>query len=162
MNSPLGYAEQLSFGGDVGSNKSNTIWFNLTKPRPYGRRMVVALRTNQLYHSYQQWSSYNEKVRGSLLSLASENGTHALTYEAAWRQLSATQHARPSAAVQAQLGDQLKSALHYVWRRTSSMGEGAGNSGTSWGVRSSSEVAGLGPDSNLLRFFKQQVTGQVS
>lgn len=109
----------------------------------------------------QKHSSFTELLRGFSATVVS--GPHQAEYELAWRQLAHA--AEPgsgfsaSKAVRAQAGDSLKSALKYAFsvdRRDSSVVPSEG-----WAVRLRSELAGLGPDSTFLRFFRQEAEAQV-
>ncbi len=51
-----------------------------------------------------------------MLCWHSADGTHGVTYDLAWRHLFDANH-RASESVRKQLGDQLKSALSYTFRR---------------------------------------------
>lgn len=95
----------------------------------------------------------------SLVCLCRDDGRHALGYELGWRRLAAPQRTA-SRAVTTQLGDTVKSAVKYVFRQDTFDDVRYPTSG--WGVRSTTEVAGLGQEAGLLRFVKQHVTGQVS
>lgn len=158
LNNPLGYAEQVTLGCEYGSQNTNVYSLGVSKPRPGGTPALLDLRLHQLFHNYQPWSSYTELLRGGVVTLASEDGRHALSYELGWRRLAAPKRAA-SRAVLSQLGDSLKSAIKYTFRDDTYDNATYPTSG--WGVRSTTEVAGLGAGAGLLRFAKQHVASQV-
>ncbi|GAB4818843.1 hypothetical protein N2152v2_005889 [Parachlorella kessleri] len=159
LTNPLGYAEQVSLTAEYGSQSTNVYSLAITKPKPAGLPLLLDFRLNQLFHSYQWTSSFSELLRGGALTLTSEDARHAVSYELGWRQLTDTSQLA-SHAVRQQLGDQLKSAVRYIGRHSTLDDPAYPTSG--YGLRLTSEVAGLGTDPNLLRFVKNSVMGQVA
>lgn len=70
LTNPLGYAEHVSLGVEHGSQATNIYTLALTKPKPWGRSLLLDARLHQLGHNYQGWSSYVELVRGGALTLS--------------------------------------------------------------------------------------------
>ena len=66
---PLGYAEQVSIGAEVGSQATNVYTLAISQPRPGGLPAVGDLRLHQLSHNYGPWSSYSELLRGGVATL---------------------------------------------------------------------------------------------
>jgi outer membrane protein insertion porin family len=94
-----------------------------------------------------------------VVTIASEDGHHALSHIAAWRQLSdPSGHA--SRAVLGQLGDSFKSAWRYVYSVSTFDNVGSPRSG--WGYRAETEVTGLAPDPYLLRHIKHQIVTKIA
>ena len=156
LTNPLGRAEQVDLQLEQGSQSTNSFCLSYTRPRFWGRG-VADVRLQQVFHSYERWSSFTERVRGCLATVASEDGHHALTYELGWQRL-ADPSQRASRPVIGQLGDQVKSAARYIFRHETFDNSLAPTAG--WGVRSTSEVSGVSPDPRVLRFFKQHLLAQ--
>ncbi|PRW61285.1 Sorting and assembly machinery component 50 [Chlorella sorokiniana] len=159
LTNPLGYAEQISVGAEYGSQSTNVYTLAVTKPKPWGAPLLADVRLHQLGHNYGQWSSFAELLRGGSVTLTSEDARHAVSYELGWRRLTDPSRTA-SRAVLAQLGDKLLSAVKYVHRADTFDDPSFPTQG--WGYRAESQVAGLGPDANLLRFVKQHVMGKVA
>lgn len=157
---PTGHAEQLSISTEWGArpemkNVSSSHSLELVKPRPFGKPVVFDARLHQLAHNREIWSSYVELLRGTTATVATEDGHHAVSLEASWRRLTDPSRCA-SHAVMRQLGDSLKTAVRHVYRSNTFDDMQFPRKG--WGVRTDSEVAGLGFDPNLLRHVKQQVS----
>lgn len=159
LHNPIGHAEQITFGLEYGTQRTNLASLTYTIPKPLGYRMIADVRLQQLVTDRESWSSYVERLRGGIATITSETGRHALSYELGWRRLSDPSR-RASRSTINQLGDQIKSAFKYNFM-TSTMDDMTFPR-NGWNLRASSEVAGVGLDSNLIRFTKHQVSGQVA
>ncbi|KAI3432894.1 hypothetical protein D9Q98_010476 [Chlorella vulgaris] len=159
LTNPLGYAEQVSLGVEYGTQATNVYTLALTKPKPLGRSLLADVRLHQQVHSCQTWSSYVELVRGGAVTLSSEDGRDAVSYELGWRRLSGPGRTA-SRAVLGQLGDRLLSAVKYVRRADTFDNPIYPTQGC--GYRCETQLAGLGPDTNLLRFVKQHCMAKLA
>ncbi|GLC33405.1 hypothetical protein PLESTB_000072000 [Pleodorina starrii] len=171
MSNALGNAEHLGANFEYGTENSHTASVSFRQPRAMGLPLLLELRGSQLFRNNQKASSYTEQLRGAVLGLKSLSGVHSLEYELGWRRLLDPSRSA-SRAVVAQMGDYLKSSVRYTAaadrRDVSAGGAAAALGGAGWGVKSTTEVAGLvppsvgaggggsGPDSTL-RFVRQQV-----
>lgn len=157
LTNPVGYAESVQASAAFGSQTSNEYGLVFRKPRLGGGAWDGEIRLMQHSKSWERQSSYAELLRGGSLGVMSVDGKHGLTYELDWRQL--TDPGRlASRSVIAQCGHSLKSALRYVY--TTSLPLGQTGTEARVAMRSSTEVAGLGPGSNLLRHVRQQCSLQ--
>ncbi|KAK9830313.1 hypothetical protein WJX72_010954 [[Myrmecia] bisecta] len=154
----LGTAETINVSVEYGTQSSNEYSLVLHKPRIYGKDLNAELAIHQLFRSQRPYSSFTEKLRGGMASLGTDDGVHMLNYELAWRQITADPANVASHHVRRQAGNHLKSALKYIFRHTTF--DDLDYPLTGYGFRSSTEVAGVGLDPKLLRFAKQQLTGQ--
>ncbi|KAL4452572.1 hypothetical protein ABPG75_008234 [Micractinium tetrahymenae] len=169
LTNPLGHAEQVSLGAEYGSQATNIYTLAVTKPKPFGAALLADVRLHQLGHNYQPWSSYAELLRGGQVTLSSEDGRHAVSYELGWRRL--TDPGRTaSRAVLGQLGDKLLSAVKYVHRGETfdsatfpTQVECCSRADGSYGYRAETQVAGLGaPNPSLLRYVRQHLQGKAA
>ncbi|CAL8469714.1 g9256 [Coccomyxa elongata] len=156
LTNVLGRAEEVSLSAELGMNNLTEFSLSVSKPRLGGRPRNTTVGVYQKRRSFAQYSSYSEETRGGTATLFSPDGTHAVAYDLAWCKIRA--EAEASAAVRRQTGHKLKSALSYIFRHYTLDDLQYPTSGM--GFRSSSEIAGLGPDANLLRFAKQHVAAQ--
>lgn len=160
LTNPLGHAEQVSLSAEYGSQSTNLYTLAVTKPKPLGRPLLADVRLHQLGHNYQPWSSYAELLRGGQVTLSSEDGRHAVSYELGWRRLSDPGRTA-SRAVLGQLGDKLLSSVKYVHRGDTFDSLAFPTQG--WGYRAETQVAGLGaPNPSLLRFVRQHLQGRAA
>lgn len=87
------------------------------------------------------------------------NGAHKLGYELSWLQLKdQDRERRASPAVRTQLGDHVKSAVHYTFVHDARNHPIRPTSGTAF--KSCTEIAGLTPDTNVLRYVRQTLNCQ--
>lgn len=161
LTNPLGYAEKIDITMERSTKNSTEYGLQFMRPRIFGSSLDSRASLAQHFLDRQQWSSYVENYRGTTIGLTSENGCHNVAYELAWRALSNPNRAA-SQSVRRQCGHHLKSALQYVyqWQRGDCDDPGDPYGGMSF--RSTSEVAGLGVESSLLRFVRQHFQGAVS
>ncbi|KAL4421736.1 hypothetical protein ABPG77_002352 [Micractinium sp. CCAP 211/92] len=160
LTNPLGHAEQVSLSVEYGSQATNIYTLAVTKPKPFGRPLLADLRLHQLGHNYQPWSSYAEVLRGGQVTLSSEDGRHAVSYELGWRRLTDPGRAA-SRAVLGQLGDKLLSAVKYVHRGETFDSVAFPTQG--WGYRSETQVAGLAtPSPSVLQYVRQHLQGKAA
>ncbi|KAH7414703.1 hypothetical protein KP509_14G006800 [Ceratopteris richardii] len=122
---------------------------------PRFKQLPAALVTRASIFS-QDWmnfSSYTERLVGLSAGLVASN-YHDLSYNLTWRTLQDPQHCA-SRSVRRQLGHSLLSALKYTFKidkRDSVLRPTKG-----YAFRSATQIAGLGADSNLLRFVRQEL-----
>ena len=170
LNNALGYLEQLEAHGKMGSQHSVTCELVATQQRLFGGSTLLEGKLGQTNRSFQRHSSFSEQLRGVSASLV--NGAHCGEYELAWRQLTDPSRSA-SNAIRQQLGHSLKSSLKHTYKarsaacaelharpaltrvppaqvdhRDNPMMPTAG-----WALRTTSELAGIGP-SDLLRFCR--------
>jgi hypothetical protein len=181
---PLGHGERFAAKVEYGTQRSNNFSLVYSKPRRiFGYHASGDVRVHQVFHDCERWSSYTELLRGGaagitrlvccklrtpmspthlncvLSWLCSADGRNSLSYDLAWRRL-ADPSRLASHAVMNQLGDQLKSAVKHIFLDSTLDNPLFPTTGQA--VRMETELSGLGPDSNLLRFVKQHVTGLVA
>ncbi|MEW5305444.1 MAG: hypothetical protein WDW38_010472 [Sanguina aurantia] len=151
-----GCAEHITASAEYGSENSSQASLVYEQPRIGGLPIHFDARLHQFLRNSQKSSSFVEKLRGGQIGIKSLDMKHALQYELGWRSITdPSKHA--SRAVLAQTGDFLKSALRYAFfldKRDSPVAPTKG-----WAVKCTSELGGLGPDSQL-RYGKQQVDFQ--
>ncbi|KAL3152135.1 hypothetical protein ABBQ32_001233 [Trebouxia sp. C0010 RCD-2024] len=161
LTNALGYAERVDLTYERSNKNSTEYGLQFTRPRAWGTTLDSRASLAQHFLDRQQASSYVENYRGSTFGLSSDDGRHNIGYELAWRALSSPNRAAcPS--VRQQCGNHLKSALQYVyqWQRGACDDPGDPSVGVSF--RSTSEVAGIGLESSLLRFARQHFQGAVA
>lgn len=93
--------------------------------------------------------------------MSTNDGSHSLSYEFGWQRLT-NPSLTASRSIAAQLGDRMKSALTYTFAVNEFDNPVFPRSG--WGLRASTEVAGLGPQQSdiFLRFIKPQIFTQLA
>jgi outer membrane protein insertion porin family len=159
LNNSMGRAEQAAFTLEYGSQRTNLWSATVTLPRPQGLSCIADVRLHQTFNDKSQWSSYTERLRGIIATVATEDGRHAFSYELGWQRLADPSQCA-SASVARQLGDHVKSAVKYTFRTDTFDDFLFPRHG--WGVRASTELAGLGPDARLLRYLRHQVAGRMA
>jgi outer membrane protein insertion porin family len=171
----FGHAEGLEAHAELSHRGSNSYWLSASLPRLGLTDLSGEVRAFQETREESKWSSFSERTMGALFQVgwgAADGsggaalrgaggawGRHDLGYQLSWGHLRPGQFASP--AVQQQGGHSLKSAMKHVYladRRVPLWW--GGRSGAAF--RSEAEIAGVGPDANLLSFFRQQVDVQVS
>ena len=171
----FGHAEGLEAHAELSHRGSNSYWLSASLPRLGLTELSGEVRAFQETREESKWSSHSERAMGALCQVgwgAADGsggavlrgaggawGRHELGYQLSWGHLRPEQFA--SAAVQQQGGHSLKSAVKHVYLadRRAPLWWG-GRSGAA--IRSEAELAGVGPDANLLSFFRQQVDVQVN
>jgi outer membrane protein insertion porin family len=159
LNNPTGHAETVQLKVERGTQAAGAFALSATKPRPYGRPLVVDVRLTQESRDHHVWSSYAETARGAAATLSSEDGRHALVGELAWRRLDDASRAA-SRAVIAQLGHELKASATYIAKAHTF--DDLHFPTTGWGARSTTELAGLPGAAAALRFAKQHLVAQLA
>jgi len=158
LHNASGSAEHVVATAEYGTENSSQFSLSYEQPRPAGLPLTVDARLQQYLRNYQKASSFTETMRGGVVSVKSMDGAHSLAYELGWRKL-ADPTRLASRAVLAQTGDYLKSALRYSFffdRRNSPASPTAG-----YALKSSSELAGLGPGAGATQYARQQLDAQV-
>ncbi|KAK9124585.1 hypothetical protein Sjap_014187 [Stephania japonica] len=137
----------LVYGFDQTSEISTGIYF----PRLKGLLSPLTARISLLSQDWLKFSSYNERLLGLSLGLITTR-YHDLAYGLTWRTLTDPSQVS-SGSVRAQLGHSLLSNLKYTFkldRRDSPLRPTRG-----YAFVSTSQIAGLAPDSRSLRFLRQ-------
>jgi hypothetical protein len=67
---PFGHAEQITLGVTYGSMHTSESKVDIFKPRPFGYPVQMNLNMQQVVHSYEQWSSFTERLRGTSASVS--------------------------------------------------------------------------------------------
>lgn len=120
-------------------------------PRFKGIPAALVTRASVFNQDWLKYSSYTEQIIGLSAGIVSDT-RHDLSYNVTWRMLKDPSH-MASPSVRRQLGHGLLSSLKYTFKideRDSAFRPTRG-----YAIRSSTQIAGIGPQSNLLRFFRQ-------
>ncbi|XP_002960275.2 sorting and assembly machinery component 50 homolog B [Selaginella moellendorffii] len=149
----LGYGETWDGTGCYGwdSTAENSVGVNFPRFRTWPAGFFT--RVSLLSQDWHKYSSYKERLLGVSTGLIHDNN-HELSYNLTWRNLADPSH-RASKTVRGQLGHSLLSAVKYSYRldtRDSSVRPTEG-----FAFSTSSQIAGLGPDARLSRFFRQEL-----
>eukprot|EP00897_Mesotaenium_endlicherianum_P001726 jgi/Mesen1/1581/ME000134S00703 len=148
----LGYCEMLDVNAARGDAYSSSYSVGVELPFVGQLPAQVNLRAARMWRDWQRRSSHTQQLRGATLTVRS--GGHEAGYELTWRD-NRDGSGLASGAIRRQLGHSLLSALKYsytVERRDSLLRPTRG-----WAFRSTSELAGVGADRHLVRYFKQEV-----
>ena len=147
----LGYAETwdstVSYGYDGTTEMSTGLFY----PRFKGFPVALLTRASVFSQDWLKYSSYTEQIVGVSAGIVSDT-RHDLSYNLMWRMLKDPSH-MASPSVRRQLGHGLLSSLKYTFKideRDSVFRPMRG-----YAIRSSTQVAGIGPDNKLLRFVRQ-------
>ncbi|KAH7287881.1 hypothetical protein KP509_31G001800 [Ceratopteris richardii] len=122
---------------------------------PKFKKLPAALvtRASVFNQDWMNFSSYTEKLVSLSAGLVAADN-HDLSYNLTWRTLQDPE-GNASRSIRRQLGHSLLSALKYTYkidRRDSPLRPTKG-----YAFKSVTQVAGLGPDSKLLRFVRQEL-----
>ena len=123
----------------------------LLYPRFKGIPAALVTRASVFNQDWSKYSSYTEQIMGVSAGIVSDT-RHDLSYNLMWRMLKDPSH-MASPSVRRQLGHGLLSSLKYTFKideRDSTFRPTKG-----YAIRSSSQIAGIGFQSNLIRFFRQ-------
>lgn len=150
IKNKLGKAESVQ--GHVSWGKESSTDFGLGFHLPHfftSRRGQLTNRIRQTWHHWKRYSSHRQSLRG--FSLAYNERNHHLTYNFTWRKNVAESDASPE--VRRSLGHSLLSSLTYSFslnRLNSHIRPREG-----YALNITTQVAGLGPGANFVRFIKQ-------
>jgi len=70
LNNPFGYTDQVSIGVEHGTKHTNVYSVTYTLPKPLGRPVIADVRLHQLFSDREPWSSYVERLRGLIATIA--------------------------------------------------------------------------------------------
>uniref|UniRef100_A0A0C9QN36 TSA: Wollemia nobilis Ref_Wollemi_Transcript_19492_2091 transcribed RNA sequence n=1 Tax=Wollemia nobilis TaxID=56998 RepID=A0A0C9QN36_9CONI len=149
----LGYGETWDGTGSYGWDKTSEMSAGLSYPRFRGLPAALMARASLLTEDWLKFSSYKERMLGLSIGLSTDEH-HDLTYNLTWRSLMDPSH-KSSRSIHRQLGHSLLSSVKYSYKidlRDSHVRPTRG-----FAFASTSQIAGLGPDSRLLRFVRQEL-----
>ncbi|KAG0469215.1 hypothetical protein HPP92_018543 [Vanilla planifolia] len=152
LRNMFGYGDIWNVAGAYSWDQTTELSAGLSLPRFKVLSTPVAARVSLLTQDWLKFSSYQERLLGLSCGLLS-TVHHDLVYNLTWRQLTDPSH-MASKSVRRQLGHGLLSSLKYSYKideRNSSIRPTKG-----YAFLSTSQIAGLGPDSNLLRYIRQE------
>lgn len=147
----LGYGDIWDASGAYGFDQTSEISVGVALPRFKAISTPITTRISLLSQDWLKFSSYKEHLLGLSVGLISTK-KHDLSYSLTWRNLLDPSR-MSSKAIRSQLGHSLLSSIKYTYRidhRDSNVRPTRG-----YAFQSSSHIGGLGPDSKLLRFFRQ-------
>lgn len=147
----LGYGETWDGTGCYGLDTTSEVGVGLNYPRFRGWLAALQVRASHLTQDWSKCSSYKERLLGFSVGLVSDE-CHDVSYNLTWRDLRDPSRVG-SQAVRQQLGHSLLSSVKYAFkldRRNSALRPTKG-----FAFASTTQVAGLGFDSRLLRFVRQ-------
>lgn len=147
----LGYGDIWDASGAYHFDQASEISAGVSLPRFKAIPTPIMTRVSLLSQDWLKFSSYKERLLGLSVGLIS-TGNHDLSYNLTWRNLFDPSR-MSSKSVRSQLGHSLLSSLKYTYKidhRDSKLRPTRG-----YAFLSTSQVGGLGPDSRLLRFFRQ-------
>jgi outer membrane protein insertion porin family len=111
----------------------------------------LATRVTLLTQDWQRYSSYWERLTGLSVGLVSDKN-HDISYNLTWRDLKDPSRSA-SKSIRRQLGHSLLSSVKYTYKKDQRDSVFRPRHGMAF--ISTSQIAGLGPDSKLLRFARQ-------
>ncbi|XP_020582493.1 uncharacterized protein LOC110026059 [Phalaenopsis equestris] len=152
LRNMFGYGDIWNAAGAYSWDHTTEMSAGLSLPRFKSLSTPLSARVNLITQDWLKFSSYKEHLLGLSFGLVSTI-RHDLTYSLTWRHLTDPSH-MSSLSVRRQLGHSLLSSLKYSYkldRRNSIIRPTKG-----YAFRSSSQVGGLGPDGNLLRYIRQE------
>ncbi|PKU68614.1 sorting and assembly machinery component 50 homolog [Dendrobium catenatum] len=152
LRNVFGYGDIWNAAGAYSLDHTTEMSAGLSLPRFKALSTPITARVTLLTQDWLKFSSYKERLLGLSFGLVSTI-RHELAYNLTWRHL--TDPLRMSSvSVRRQLGHSLLSSLKYSYkldRRNSSIRPMKG-----YAFLSTSQIGGLGHDSNLLRFIRQE------
>ncbi|MCO5567394.1 hypothetical protein L7F22_021084 [Adiantum nelumboides] len=149
----LGRAETWDGTGSCSWDGTTAFSAGLYYPRFKDLPAAFVTRASVFSQDWVKYSSYTERLVGLSAGLVTAK-RHDLSYNLTWRTLEDPEHTA-SRSVRRQLGHSLLSSLKYTFKidkRDSSLRPTKG-----YAFRSATQIAGIGPDSNLLRFVRQEL-----
>ncbi|CAK9863817.1 unnamed protein product [Sphagnum jensenii] len=148
-----GYGETLDATGCYGLDTTSELSAGVTYPRFKGWKASLATRVTLLTQDWQRYSSYHERLTGLSVGLVSDKN-HDISYNLTWRDLKDPSRSA-SKSIRRQLGHSLLSSVKYTYKKDQRDSVFRPRRGMAF--ISTSQIAGLGPDSKLLRFARQEV-----
>ncbi|KAH9292592.1 hypothetical protein KI387_042220, partial [Taxus chinensis] len=149
----LGYGETWNGTGSYGWDKTSEMSVGLSYPRFKGLPAAFMTRVSLLTEDWVKYSSYKERLFGLSVGLVNDEH-HDLAYNLTWRSLMDPSH-QASRSIRRQLGHALLSSIKYTYKideRDSPVRPTRG-----FAFASTSQIAGIGLDSRLLRFVRQEL-----
>eukprot|EP00250_Pteridium_aquilinum_P005215 c15345_g1_i1 orf=504-2144(-) len=149
----LGYAETWDSTGSYGWDGTTEMSAGLYYPRFKGLPAALVTRASVFNQDWMKYSSYAERLVGLSAGLVT-GSHHDLSYNLTWRTLTDPEQIA-SRSIRRQLGHSLLSSLKYTFKvdeRDSALRPTRG-----YAFRSATQIAGIGPDSKLLRFVRQEL-----
>ncbi|KAG0553430.1 hypothetical protein M758_12G011800 [Ceratodon purpureus] len=146
-----GHAETLDATGCYGLDTTSELSAGVIYPRFKGLPASLSTRVTLLTQDWQRYSSYRERLSGFSVGLVGDN-QHDISYNLTWRDLKDPSRCA-SKSVRRQLGHSLLSAVKYTYKRDDRDSAFRPRRGVAF--ISTTQIAGLGPDSRLLRFARQ-------
>lgn len=152
LKNMFGYGDIWNAGGAYSWDHTTELSVGLSLPRFMTLTTPFTARTSLLTQDWLKFSSYKERLLGLSVGLFN-TVNHELAYNLTWRHL--TDPLRMSStSIRRQLGHSLLSSLKYSYkldRRNSSIRPTKG-----YAFLSTSQIGGLGPDSYLSRYVRQE------
>jgi len=158
LNNAFGFAEKLDVEVLQGHERSSTYGFAWAQPRVFGADADVTARAYQQVSCSKRLSSFDETARGVSVT-AVGGGPARLEYQLVFREI-ADPTRLASKAIRHQLGHSLKSSLAYSYVADTRDAPTRPTAGALYRFRS--ELAGIGADPQMTRFFKQEIEAQVA
>lgn len=154
-NKLLGLAENVEINGSVGSQSTTTYTASFSIPRVLFAELIDISAFKRRQNAVKI-SSYTEENIGATLSLFA-NSRNEISYDFFIRELLPTMKA--SRHIKNQRGHNVKSSLrwNHIIDTDGDSNEDSVNGRSSTSLQNSFEIAGIGFDSNLLRFLKYEV-----
>lgn len=157
----FGGAETLTINASTGTRTRSA--YNAVFSTPINGNPDLRLNLEALRSSTQKpWASHDEHLTGGTLRFAwltPDNDTHALSYSAAWRQITSLA-ATASPTVRADAGDSFKSSLTHTFVRDRRDNPLLPQSG--YLFRTVSELAGWGPLRGDVSFAKTELEASAA
>lgn len=147
----MGYAETFDATGCYGLDTTSELSAGVSYPRFKGLPASLSTRLTLLTQDWQRYSSYRERLTGFSIGLVGEK-QHDISYNLTWRDVKDPSRCA-SRSVRRQLGHSLLSAVKYTYKLDERDSAFRPRSGIAF--ISTTQIAGLGPDSKLLRFARQ-------
>ncbi|KAJ0983887.1 hypothetical protein J5N97_002243 [Dioscorea zingiberensis] len=149
----FGYGDIWDASVAYGWDQTTELSVGAHLPRFKALSSPLTARVSLLTQDWLKFSSYKEHLLGLSLGLFSTR-QHDLSYNLTWRAL-ADPSQMASKSVRRQLGHSLLSSIKYTFRidqRDSFLRPRSG-----YAFLSTTQIAGLGPDSKSLRFLRQEI-----
>ena len=158
LNNAFGFAEKLDVEVLQGHERSSTYGFAWAQPRVFNADVDVTTRAYQQVSCSKRLSSFDETARGVSVT-AVGGGPATLEYQLVFREI-ADPTRLASKHIRHQLGHSLKSSVAYSYVADTRDSPTRPTRGALYRLRS--ELAGIGADPQMTRFFKQEVEAQMA
>ena len=158
LNNALGFAEKLDVEMIRGHERSSTCVLAWNQPRVWNRDVDVVTRAFQQVSCSKRLSSFDETARGVSVT-AVGGGPAQIEYVLAVRDI-ADPTRLASRAIRHQLGPSLKSSIAYTIAVDERDRPTRPTRGYLYRLRS--ELAGIGADPQMTRFFKQEAEAHAA